>query len=212
MKELLPRSISGEWPVEQIPGPEAKERFGYVLLGSARAHQYALNDWTANVNHEVSAISDLFHEGGVRVAVQQSRSLEDQLRAALGSAQKLNQLCEQVARVETKIDQVLKNLEEAGLRTQSIVVPIETLDPEPYELLRPFTTVITRSGEEFEASVFDASIFASGDTEEDAVANLKDTLIDTYERLNELGDDQLGPGPLKQKNILNKLIRKVENR
>ena len=72
--------------------------------------------------------------------------------------------------------------------------------------------MITSSGGEFEAGLYDASIFASGDTEEDAVANLKDTLIDTYERLNELGDDKLGPCPLEQKQILNNLIRKVENK
>lgn len=148
----------------------------------------------------------------VETVIHQSKSLEDQRRAAFESPQKLDQLCEQVARVETKIDQVLKKLEEAASRTESILVPIETLALEPYDLLRPFTAVITESREEFEASMFDASIFASGDTEEDAVANLKDTLIDTYERLNELGDDQLGPGPLKQKNILNNLICKVENR
>jgi hypothetical protein len=212
MKELLPRPISVDWPVEQIPGPGTKERRVYFLFRSSLAHQHALSDWTANVDPEVSAISDLFHEAGDRMAVQQSRSVEDQLRAAFESPQKINQLCEAVERLETKIDQLLKKLDETSSRPQSILVPIETLAPEPYDLLRPFTTVITRSGEEFEASMFDAGIFASGDTEEDAVANLKDTLIDTYERLNELADDQLGPGPLKQKNILNNLIRKVENR
>lgn len=141
----------------------------------------------------------------------QSKSLEDQLRAAFESPQKFNQLCEAVERLETKLDQLLKKLDDASSRPQSILVPIETLAPEPYELSRPLTAVITASGEEFEASVFDASIFASGDTEEDAVANLKNTLIDTYEMLNELGDDQLGPGPLRQKRVLNKLMHKAEN-
>jgi len=145
------------------------------------------------------------------MAAQQSRSLEEQLRAAFESPQKLNQLCEAVERLETKIDQLLKKLDEASSRTESTLVPIETLAPEPYDLLRPFTIVITKSDEEFEASLFDASVFASGETEEDAVANLKDTLIDTYQMLNELGDDKLGPGPLRQKRVLNKLIRKAEN-
>jgi hypothetical protein len=211
MKELLPRPISVDWPVEQIPGPGTKERLVYFLFRSSLAHQHALSDWTANVDPEVSAISDLFHGAGARIAVQQSRSVEDQLRAAFESPQKLNQLCEAVERLETKIDQLVRKLDEAGSRTESILVPIETLAPEPYDLLRPLIAVITPSGEGFEASVFDASIFASGETEEDAVASLKDTLIDTYERLNELGDDQLGPGPLRQKRVLNRLIRKAEN-
>ncbi len=211
MKQLLPKPISVEWPAEQIPGPGTKERLVYYLFRSAIAHQHALNDWTPNVDPEVSAISDLFHEAGARIALQQSRSVEDQLRAAFESPQKINQLCEAVERLETKIDQLLKELDETSSRPQSILVPIETLAPEPYDLLRPLTAVITTSGEEYEASLFDASVFASGGTEEDAIANLKDTLIDTYEMLNELGDDKLGPGPLRQKRVLNKLIRKAEN-
>lgn len=212
MKQLLPKPMSVDWPVEQIAERGRKDRFFYLLLGSARVHQHALNDWTPNVDSELSAISDLFHEGGVRIAVQQSRSIEDQLRSAFGSGHKLNELCEQVSRIETKLDHVLKKLEEASSRPQSVMIPIETLAPEPYDLLRPVAAVITTSGEEFEAGLYDASIFASGDTEEDALANLKDTLIDTYERLNELSDDKLGPGPLRQKHVLDKLIRKVENR
>jgi predicted RNase H-like HicB family nuclease len=172
----------------------------------------ASNAWTSDVDYELSLISDILQQRGVEIAVQQSRSLEDQLRAAFESPQKLNQLCEAVERLETKIDQLQKKLDETSSRPQSIMVPIETLAPEPYDLLRAFTAVITRNGEEFVASLFDASVFASGDTEEDAVANLKDTLIDTYEMLNELGDDRLGPGPLRQKQILNELIRKAENK
>jgi outer membrane murein-binding lipoprotein Lpp len=212
MKEFLPRPTSGQWPVELIAGPRTKEWLVYLLSSSEIAHKHALNDWTPHVDREVSAISARFHEAGVQLAVQQSKALEDQLRAAFGNVQTLNQFSEAVVRLEAKIDQLLKKLDEAAPRDQSIRVPVETLEPEPYELLRPFTAVITKSGEEFEASLFDASIFASGDTEEDALADLKDTLIDTYERLNELADNQLGPGPLRQKKILNKLIRKVEYR
>jgi hypothetical protein len=211
MKELQSKPISVGWPVEQIFGPRTKERLIYYVFRPAVAHQLAINDWTPDVDPEVSAISNLFHEGGLGMAAQQSRSLEEQLRAAFESPQKLNQLCEAVERLETKIDQLLKKLDEASSRTESTLVPIETLAPEPYDLLRPFTIVITKSDEEFEASLFDASVFASGETEEDAVANLKDTLIDTYQMLNELGDDKLGPGPLRQKRVLNKLIRKAEN-
>ena len=202
------------WPTGEIAavgGSEPASNFLYVGA-SRRAHGPVLNAWTPDVDHELSLISNILQQRGVEILVQQSRSLEDQLRAAFESPQKINQICEAVERLETKIDQLLKKLEEASSRPQSLMVAIETLAPEPYNLLRPFTAVITGSGEEFEASLFDASVFASGDTEEDAIANLKDTLIDTYERLNELCDDQLGPGPLRQKHVLNKLIRKVANR
>ena len=63
---------------------------------------------------------------------------------------------------------------------------------------------------EFEAAIFDLGIFASGDTEEEAIANLKETLLDTFDQLNELPDTRLGKGPLRQKGLLNKCVRKVE--
>ena len=63
---------------------------------------------------------------------------------------------------------------------------------------------------EFEASIFDLGIFSSGETEEEAIANLKDTLLDTFDQLNGLPDTRLGKGPLRQVTLLNKWIRKVE--
>jgi predicted RNase H-like HicB family nuclease len=84
------------------------------------------------------------------------------------------------------------------------------LEPEPYELLRSFTAVVTEEEGEFQASLFDLSVFASGDTEEEAIANLKETLLDTVDRLNELPDARLGKGLLRQKNLLNKIVRKTQ--
>ena len=109
-----------------------------------------------------------------------------------------------------EVEQVLKRLGELGALRRSFLVPIETLEPEPYEITRPFTAVVMEAEGEFEASIFDLSIFASGDTEEEAIANLKETLLDTVDRLNGLPDARLGKGPLRQKSLLNKYIRRVE--
>lgn len=105
---------------------------------------------------------------------------------------------------------MLKRLGELSALRRSFLVPIETLEPEPYEITRPFTAVVMEAESEFEASIFDLSIFASGDTEEEAIANLKETLLDTVDRLNGLPDARLGKGPLRQKSLLNKYIRRVE--
>ena len=105
---------------------------------------------------------------------------------------------------------MLKRLGELGALRRSFLVPIESLEPEPYEIMRPFTAVVIEAEGEFEAGIFDLGIFASGDTEEEAIANLKETLIDTIERLNGLPDSRLGKGPLRQKSLLNKCIRRVE--
>jgi hypothetical protein len=137
-------------------------------------------------------------------------SFEGQSPAALGYARKVHELCGRVAGHESKVEQVLKRLGELSALRRSFLVPIETLEPEPYEILRPFSAVVTESEDEFEASNFDLGIFASGDTEEEAIANLKETLLDTFDRLNELPDTRLGKGPLRQKNLLNRCVRRVE--
>jgi hypothetical protein len=137
-------------------------------------------------------------------------SVEGQLRAGFDYAKRLDQLCEQVARLESKVEQVIKRLGGLSALRRSFLVPIESLEPEPYEIVRPLTAVVMESEGEFEAAIFDLSIFASGDTEEEAIGNLKETLLDTFDQLNELPDTRLGKGPLRQKGLLNKCIRKVE--
>jgi len=97
-----------------------------------------------------------------------------------------------------------------GALRRSFLVPIESLEPEPYKITRPFTAVVMEAEGGFEAAIFDLGIFASGDTEEEAIANLKETLVDTVDRLNALPDTRLGKGPLRQKSLLNKWIRKLE--
>jgi len=90
-----------------------------------------------------------------------------------------------------------------------IIVPVETFLPEPYELLKPFHVVVQPYEVEYVATFFDANIGATGDTQEEAVANLKDTILMLYERLCELREGQLGPEPRRQRRILQSLLKKV---
>jgi len=136
-------------------------------------------------------------------------SVEAQLRAVSRYTKRLDELCESFAELESKVDQELKRLGELAAQRRSFLVPIETLEPEPYEILRPFTAVVTEEEGEFQANLFDLGIFASGDTEEEAISNLKETLLDTVDRLDELPDARLGKGPLRQKYLLNKSVRRL---
>jgi predicted RNase H-like HicB family nuclease len=137
-------------------------------------------------------------------------SVEAQLRAVSRYTKRLDELCESFAGLESKVDQELKRLGELAAQRKSFLVPIETLEPEPYTLLRSLTAVVAEADGGFEASNFDLGIYASGDTEEEAITNLKETLLDTFDQLNELPDTRLGKGPLRQKGLLNKCVRKVE--
>jgi len=90
----------------------------------------------------------------------------------------------------------------------SLTVPIQSFSPEPVELVKPLNVVVQRADEDFTASFFDANINASGETEEEAVSNLKDMIVATFELLSRsLSAHQLGPGPRKQLGVLSQFLK-----
>lgn len=89
------------------------------------------------------------------------------------------------------------------------VVPITTFAPEPFEVRRPMSAVIQPLGDEHLATFFDANINASGETQEEAFANLKDVLLGTFQMLERMSETQLGPGPKRQRAVLVECIRRT---
>ncbi len=94
----------------------------------------------------------------------------------------------------------------ATLRLQPIVVPIVTFEPEPFALREPIWAVVQSLDDAFVATFFDANISTSGDTQEEAIANLKDLLLDIYLDLEEEPEERLGPEPKRQLAVLRSLI------
>ena len=62
--------------------------------------------------------------------------------------------------------------------------PITTFAPEPYDLLCQIVVVIHPNESGYTAGFFDANIHASGDTDEEALRNLKSLILDTFEALS----------------------------
>lgn len=89
---------------------------------------------------------------------------------------------------------------------QTITVPVTSLAPEPLILRQPIFIVVQPDGDEFSATYFDANINATGDTQTEAVDNLKEILVSTYRRYSLLGENKLGPGPRKQLAVLRTII------
>jgi hypothetical protein len=90
----------------------------------------------------------------------------------------------------------------------SFVVPITTLTPKPFDLLKEIKVVLQPSGDEFVASFFDANVNASGCNETDAVDNLKEMLVSRFDYLESLPRKKIGPGPAKQLAVLRCFIRR----
>jgi len=99
-------------------------------------------------------------------------------------------------------DRLARLEEEASVR-----VPIQSLAPEPYDLMKPIEVVVQSIDDEYTASFFDANLSTGGDTQAEAVSNLRDLIVGTFELLNDTDDSELGPGPGRQKAVLREFIR-----
>lgn len=89
-----------------------------------------------------------------------------------------------------------------------LIVPITTFAPEPYKARKNIMAVIESDVEGFTAGFFDANIYASGDTEEEALRNLKDLMLDIFDSLSAKSSKQLGPHPKRQLAVLREFIAK----
>lgn len=88
-----------------------------------------------------------------------------------------------------------------------INVPIESLSPEPYCIYKTIHAVVRQQRNEYIATFYDANLSASGDTDTEAIYNLKDIIVGTFEILSSHERTDLAPGPARQLDVLESFIR-----
>jgi hypothetical protein len=116
----------------------------------------------------------------------------------------LPDLSYRVRLLERRVKQITTKLSQAA----SITIPIATLAPEPYDLIRTIPVVVQPVDDEYVASFVDANVNAAGCNETDAVANLKQVMLSIFEYLSAQPKGKLGPGPSRQLAVLREFIRK----
>lgn len=121
-----------------------------------------------------------------------------------------------VLSLENNIHQLTTEMEELKeevrrlCRTRTFVVPLTTLAPAPFQITQQIPVTIEGDGEEFTATFAEANISASGETEADAIANFKDSLVSSFELLERKGPMELGPLPTRQWRILASAVKRIE--
>ncbi len=88
-------------------------------------------------------------------------------------------------------------------------IPLTTLEPGHYELDGEIQAVLHPSEDGFIATFFDANIATGGDTEQEALDNLRSLIIDTFTMLESEPSEKLGREPQRQLKVLRSVIRKV---
>jgi len=105
---------------------------------------------------------------------------------------------------------LLKTRVEAVEHHQPMIVPIQSLAPDPYTLSAPIQAVVRSVEGAFVASFVEANIGATGETIFEAVDNLKGLIVSTYEILREHDEDWLGHSMARQKAVLDAFIRRTD--
>ncbi len=95
-------------------------------------------------------------------------------------------------------------------RSRAYVVPLTTLTADNFRMTQQIPVTIEGDGEDFTASFVEANISASGETEADAIANFKESLLSSYEVLEGLTPNQLAPLPARQWGILQNVVRRTD--
>ena len=114
--------------------------------------------------------------------------------------------CQQIASLERQIQELNKRVAESQ-RGNFIVVPVRSLGDEPYELTCEIPVVVQGTGDDYVATHFDTGVSMSGDTEQEAVDNLKVYMVDLFELL-ERDESKLAPGPRKQLAALRTVLQR----
>lgn len=112
----------------------------------------------------------------------------------------------------SSVSQQLAELKREILRLQSLrayVVPLTTLSSE-FQLTQPIPVTIEGEDENFTATFAEANISASGETEGDAIANFKDSLVASYQVLEATPANKLGPLPDRQWKVLQNVVRRTK--
>jgi len=87
-------------------------------------------------------------------------------------------------------------------------VQIFSLPAGEYDLKQPITVILKIYDDEVISLFPDLALHGEGDNEIEAVNDLKMQLLDLYDDLNDMDDDELGEEPKAWKRTLNKLISK----
>ena len=108
-----------------------------------------------------------------------------------------------IEHLESEIAELREQVVRLGGR---IVVMVETLAPESLRLAKPFHANVEPHEGGFSASFVDANLMAFGETQPEALWNLKDLIASTFETLSRIGKGRLGPGPNRQLAVLRAFI------
>ncbi len=136
------------------------------------------------------------HLAGESAAAKATQSASDAASKAEATAKAAKNVAEKAA---NRANEILEN------ESRIYNATIHELNNPKYSVIIPIQIVIVESEDEIVARIPELNLYATGDTDTEAILGLKQEIIELYEELNST-DNKLGPLPQSWLNTLNKLI------
>lgn len=111
-----------------------------------------------------------------------------------------------VKRLEDRVADLAERVEALEAIGSTVTFFIATFAPEPYLVKKPLSVVIQKNGDAYLASFVEANINSAGDNQQEAYANVRELILDVFDRLSSLPAAKLGPGPLRQIAVLREFV------
>jgi hypothetical protein len=128
------------------------------------------------------------------------KELNESLARIWSTNAELHVLKSEIVALKSRIERIEQD--------RSFQVTVEKVSENGVDLVEPFIAVVRTSGDGFIATFFEGNVSAAGSNEVEAIDNLKELVVATYEMLSELDPEELGVGPRRQLVVLNRIMTK----
>jgi hypothetical protein len=195
---------TGLWQLNPPPtSPMAHDPFTSVDPYQSMQITYGVGDVVAgNPNRDLLGTL-VYSTNKMRVEAQQRQQQWGVATYALFRC--VETMASTVETITSRMDMLMAEIEEIR-NAKTFVVPLTTLAHEPLQMKLNIPATVEGNGEEFTATFSEANVSASGETEADAIANLKGSLVATYEFLESLPENERGPLPARQWEVLRNVL------
>lgn len=122
----------------------------------------------------------------------------------------INKLKVELISVKREVMELKARVDNLTQQPAFVTSKIHSLPSEEYELKAPIDVIIEIYSDEALAVIPELELYGEGRTEMDALSDLKLELIDLYENLVDMSDDELGDSPREWKKTLQLLVVKCQ--
>jgi len=175
----------------------------------AMGHEFLNLSWAPVQQANILALSDAYLAKSGQMVRER---LQEQLGVVFGHSRELDAIRGELAALRQLLETLTGKVDRLAANPVHTIC-VRSFAPEPFEVAVPLDILIAPDEEDgFQAAFLDAKLHAYGETKEDALSNIKATILDTYRRLCEMPDTRLGRSMLRQKQVLNHYLREAQTR